>query len=118
MGIQGLLLALRPLTRVAHLNDFRGQTCAVDASAWLHRASYGCALELATGQDTVMYLHFCMDMIDILKKHGITPTVVFDGARLPMKDCTRESRRRYAQIGFAVLCPGPNLDAPFVSPSN
>ena len=38
------------------------------------------------------YLHFCMDMIQLILRCGITPIVVFDGSPLPVKDGTRQSR--------------------------
>ena len=77
MGVQGLLKALRPLfKRGVHINDcFEGRvsvaagggknlkrerTVAIDASAWLHRGAYNCAMDLGRGKPTVKYADFFM----------------------------------------------------------
>ena len=52
MGISGLLPLLKDIQNTKHLSEFRGQTLAVDAYVWLHRGSYGCAAEIATGKKT------------------------------------------------------------------
>eukprot|EP01083_Nonionella_stella_P100470 283420_1 len=85
MGIEKLLQELKPITKYAKLHEFRGQTCGVDASCWLHRASFNCALRLVTGESTTKYLQFTLNCIKLLKYFNITPIIVFDGAHLPMK---------------------------------
>ena len=52
MGISGLLPLLKPIHVNRHLSEYSGQTIAVDAYVWLHRGSYGCAAEIATGKKT------------------------------------------------------------------
>lgn len=52
MGISGLLPLLKSIQRQRHLSEFGGQTVAVDAYVWLHRGTYACATELATGKAT------------------------------------------------------------------
>uniref|UniRef100_A0A6A7G7Y7 Exonuclease 1 n=1 Tax=Hirondellea gigas TaxID=1518452 RepID=A0A6A7G7Y7_9CRUS len=95
MGITGLLPALRPLTQKCTLEKFRGQSGVIDAFAWLHRASYSCALELVLDlKPTTRYINFCMHMINLLLHFGITPIVIFDGGSLPMKAGEEQSRKR------------------------
>lgn len=52
MGISGLLPLLKPIQVNKHLSEYSGQTIAVDAYVWLHRGTYACATELATGKKT------------------------------------------------------------------
>eukprot|EP01083_Nonionella_stella_P145859 457978_1 len=92
MGIDKLLQELKPITKPVKLHELRGQTCGVDASCWLHRASYSCALCLVSGKNTTKYLQFTLNSINLLKRFDITPIMVFDGAHLPMK--ANENHRR------------------------
>lgn len=39
------------------------------------------------------FIRYCMKRINLLRHHDITPIVVFDGARLPMKSKTEEERK-------------------------
>lgn len=94
MGIQGLLPILKPIQRQRHLSDFAGQVIAVDAYVWLHRGAYGCASELVTGKPTRKYVDFCMQRVRLLKHHGISPYLVFDGGPLPAKLVTEKERER------------------------
>ncbi|KLO09954.1 PIN domain-like protein [Schizopora paradoxa] len=94
MGIQGLLPLLKPIQRQRHLSDFSGQTIAVDAYVWLHRGAYGCATELVTGKPTRKYVDFCMQRVRLLRHHGISPYLVFDGGPLPAKLGTEKERER------------------------
>ena len=55
MGIDGLLPALRSVSRAAHISEYRGQRVAVDSYVWLHRGVFTCARELALGQATDKY---------------------------------------------------------------
>ena len=52
MGISGLLPLLKDIHATKHLSDYKGMTVAVDAYVWLHRGTYGCAPDLATGKST------------------------------------------------------------------
>lgn len=58
MGISGLLPLLKPIQRQRHLSEFAGQTFAVDAYVWLHRGTYACAADLATGVPTTKCAYF------------------------------------------------------------
>ena len=46
MGIQGLLPALRDVTRQQHVSAYSGHAVAVDAYCWLHRGAYSCSREM------------------------------------------------------------------------
>ncbi|RKO99948.1 hypothetical protein CXG81DRAFT_1335, partial [Caulochytrium protostelioides] len=97
MGVTGLIPLLKPIQRPVHLDDLRGQTLGIDGYVWLHRGAYACAIELALDQPTTRYIDFFMKRIQQLLDHQITPYVVFDGGRLPMKAATdhqRSARRR------------------------
>ncbi|ORY50765.1 PIN domain-like protein [Rhizoclosmatium globosum] len=94
MGISGLLPLLAPIQRQVHLRDFKGLTVAVDTYVWLHRAAFGCAMDLGLNKPTTAYISFCMKRIALLKEHGITPLLVFDGGCLPMKHHTESERRK------------------------
>ncbi|KAJ8082842.1 hypothetical protein PM082_008699 [Marasmius tenuissimus] len=94
MGISGLLSALKTISVTKHLSEFSGQTIAVDAYVWLHKAVYSCATELATGQATSKYVSYAMDRVRILRHHGIEPFVVFDGGPLQAKKGTETERRQ------------------------
>ena len=52
MGIQGLLPFLKSIQNQRHLSELSGQTLAVDGYCWLHRGTYTCSTELATGKRT------------------------------------------------------------------
>eukprot|EP01083_Nonionella_stella_P130808 397076_1 len=94
MGITGLLRVLDPITETRHLSEFRGKRAVVDAFCWLHRASYCCALELLSNKPTLKYIDFCMHMVDLLRAHGVTPIIVFDGGKLPMKSQEEKNRAK------------------------
>ena len=41
------------------------------------------------------FVSYCMSRVDVLRAAGVTPVIVFDGGRLPMKEGEEESRSRY-----------------------
>ena len=92
MGIKGLLAALASVTDSVHIRDFAGRTVAIDGYAWLHRAVYSCAQELATGAETSAYVRYFEHRVGLLLHHGVVPYVVFDGANLPAKAATEAAR--------------------------
>ena len=113
MGIQGLLPFLKSIQNQRHLRELAGQTLAVDGYVWLHRGTYTCSTELATGKTTCKYgicvllstsgklisfgkryVHYAMQRVRLLRHYGIHPYMVFDGGRLPAKRGTEEERRR------------------------
>ncbi|KAI0077360.1 PIN domain-like protein [Panus rudis PR-1116 ss-1] len=94
MGISGLLPLLKPIQVQRHLSEYSGQTIAVDAYVWLHRGTYACASELATGKQTTRYVDYAMHRVRLLKHYGITPYIVFDGGPLPAKKGTESERKK------------------------
>jgi exonuclease-1 len=88
MGIQGLLPAIKQHLVATHVKELRGSRVAVDGYAWLHKASYGCAIELCTGKKTTRWIQYCMNLVNMLLSYDIDVTIVFDGANLPAKKCT------------------------------
>lgn len=116
MGVSGLWKALGAASKPSHLARYRGRRAAVDASVWLHKAAYGCALELETGRATTMYVRYCLKRVRLLRVHEvrakcrtpppaadpacppharpqIDPVLVFDGLRSALKDATVQERR-------------------------
>jgi len=77
---------------------------AVDASCWLHTGAYSCAYELAKGIPTRQYCKFaiywpryveyCVKRISQIIQAGVTPVLVFDGGRLPMKQNVEKARAK------------------------
>ena len=47
MGISGLLPLLKPVTKDNHISSYSHRRIAIDGYAWLHKAVYGCCVELA-----------------------------------------------------------------------
>jgi exonuclease-1 len=92
MGIQGLLPQLKGLTKSTNIGAYRNKRLAIDGYAWLHKAVYGCCLELATGKETLQWVNYCIAFIDMLLHNDIEVFLVFDGANLPAKQSTEEGR--------------------------
>lgn len=111
MGINGLLPVLKSICDARSIATFAGLRVGVDASSWLHRGAFACALELATGAPTRRYVDYCMHRVRLLLHHGAVPVLVFDGAPLPMKAGTnarrREARARARAAGEAALARRP-----------
>eukprot|EP01138_Halocafeteria_seosinensis_P007183 gb/GECG01007346.1/.p1 GENE.gb/GECG01007346.1/~~gb/GECG01007346.1/.p1 ORF type:complete len:593 (+),score=70.20 gb/GECG01007346.1/:1-1779(+) len=97
MGIPGLLRALTPGMRGVRVNEFRGLRAAIDGNAWLYRACYSCATELAMGIPTDKYVHFFMRRIQLLKQNDVEPVVVFDGAKPQLKLEVEDTRNRNSE---------------------
>ena len=93
MGISGLLPLLEGAAEAAHISQFRGRRCAIDGYAWLHKGVKCCALEMYRRQPCTGFVDYCMRLIDLLLRNGVTPLMVFDGARLPAKAGTEAARR-------------------------
>lgn len=64
----------------------------VDIYAWLHKGAYPCSAELCLGLPAPQVIQFCLGKINMLRKFGVIPVCVFDGAPLPEKGHT-ETRR-------------------------
>lgn len=52
MGINGLMPALKPFGRGAHISKYAGLKAIVDGSCWMHRSLFSCVGELMRGQET------------------------------------------------------------------
>jgi exonuclease-1 len=83
---------LKSIQKPSHLKQFKGQTIGIDAYGWLHRGCTACAVDLALGNPTMKYVEFAMGRVQMLLTFGITPYLVFDGANLPSKAGTDDSR--------------------------
>ncbi|KAL3893611.1 MAG: hypothetical protein SGPRY_014109 [Prymnesium sp.] len=94
MGVPSLLRFLGSATSEVHVSSFSGQCVAVDASCWLHRGAISCASKLLRGEPTDDYLRYPLAMVRLLEGQGVTPLLVFDGAKLPMKARTDLHRAR------------------------
>jgi exonuclease 1 len=107
MGITGLLPLLKPVTKVNHISSYKNKRIAIDGYAWLHKAVYGCCLELATGVDSDKWVSYCLKLIDMLLFNQIIVHMVFDGANLPAKNVTEEARAanraKYLASGLKLL---------------
>lgn len=81
--------------RGRQLEDYAHKTVAVDASFWLHKGAYGCALALLQGDASGdSYVTYAMNLVYMLRSKNVTPLMVFDGRNLPSK--AEESAKRAA----------------------
>ena len=110
MGIKGLPAVLEPWCAPTHVERYANARAAVDAYSWLHKGCYSVAQDIATGNawwrargQDAPYVTYCLFRANLLRHHGITPVMVFDGDRLPAKRREEEERRarRQAQISRA-----------------
>ena len=104
MGIVGLLPVLKDITRHVDVATLSGRIVGVDGYTWLHKAVYGCAVELAlgmTGSRADSYIRFCEERTRMLLARGVTPHFVFDGANLPAKAGKEDERRQARETALA-----------------
>ncbi|KAG9098530.1 Rad2 nuclease [Ceratobasidium sp. 370] len=102
MGIQGLLPLLRSIHSHTNISAFSGKTLAVDGYVWLHRGAYACAVQLVKGQYTTKYVDYAMHRVRMMRHHGVTPYVVFDGGPLPAKRGTESDREEKRAKSLAL----------------
>ncbi|KAK9813956.1 hypothetical protein WJX73_006770 [Symbiochloris irregularis] len=95
MGIQGLLPVLKSITDKVHIGKYAGKRVAVDAYCWLHKGAYCCSKELCENRSPDKCITFCMQRMELLRRHGVVPVLVFDGGRLPSKGDEEDSRARH-----------------------
>ncbi|EDV30856.1 uncharacterized protein Dana_GF14831 [Drosophila ananassae] len=93
MGITGLIPFVEKASSKLQLKDIRGTTVAVDTYCWLHKGVFGCAEKLARGEDTDVYIQYCLKYVQMLLSYDIKPILVFDGQHLPAKALTEKRRR-------------------------
>ena len=80
MGVQGLLLLLKPHIKEVNLKKYRGQTCVIDAMGWLYRGAFSTAYSKGEHQDKSLgYMGFPLKMLKLLLSFDIRPICIFDG---------------------------------------
>ena len=99
MGIPKLLKILSDVTTRKSLSTYRGKRAGVDGYTWLHRSLY-CIGDgiLQNPIDISRCINFFIKKLQLLLKNQITPIIIFDGDKLPMKNTEedkRETRRNY-----------------------
>ena len=62
MGITGLLPRLQPVTKHIHISEFRGKIVAVDGYCWLHKAIYGCCIDICIGKSSDQWIYYCINL--------------------------------------------------------
>eukprot|EP01135_Chromosphaera_perkinsii_P005329 Nk52_evm10s343 gene=Nk52_evmTU10s343 len=101
MGIQGLLPMLKSIEDRTTIAEFAGQTVGIDVSCWLHKGAFACALDLAMGNPTEVYINYVFKRIALLQANRVKPFVVFDGAHLPIKKNTNDERKQRREENIA-----------------
>ncbi|XP_028410371.1 exonuclease 1-like [Dendronephthya gigantea] len=91
MGINGLLAFVKKFRKECNLKAFAGQTAAIDASWWIHKAL--CVSIKQTG-NRIRFGDIFEAHLRIVKESGVVPFVVFDGFDLPGKAIEHERRQR------------------------
>ncbi|XP_017858173.1 PREDICTED: exonuclease 1 [Drosophila arizonae] len=97
MGITGLIPFLEKASAKVNLKDLRGSTVAVDSYCWLHKGVFSCAEKIVRGEDTDLYVQYCMKFVQMLMSYDIKVILVFDGQHLPAKALTEQRRRESRQ---------------------
>lgn len=97
MGITGLIPFLEKASAKVHLKDLKGSTVAVDSYCWLHKGVFSCADKIVRGEDTDLYVQYCMKFVQMLISYDIKVILVFDGQHLPAKALTEQRRRETRQ---------------------
>eukprot|EP01041_Mallomonas_annulata_P009639 gene9639-20032_t len=102
MGIPGLLQKLKSITRKVHISAYEGMRVGIDVYGWLHRGGYACSRELAEGTPTSKFVEFCLNMVKLLKSHGIKPILIFDGKSLSVKSDKIAERKDNRETNFQL----------------
>ena len=92
MGIEGLLKFVATKAKRVNLARLKGKKVGIDGYVWLHKAVYSGNLELATNKEGLGFVFYFLHNINLLRKLGIVPIVVFDGDRLGSKNCEEHNR--------------------------
>ena len=99
MGIPKLLKILSDVTTRKSLSTYRGKRAGVDGYTWLHRSLYCIGDGIIQNPiDISRCINFFIKKLQLLLKNQITPIIIFDGDKLPMKNTEedkRETRRNY-----------------------
>ncbi|XP_075153874.1 exonuclease tos [Haematobia irritans] len=97
MGITGLIPFLEKASRPINIRDLQGTSVAVDSYCWLHKGVFACAEKLIRGEETDIYIQYCIKYVDMLTRNKIKVIMVFDGRHLPAKAETERRRREARQ---------------------
>ncbi|XP_013111939.2 exonuclease 1 [Stomoxys calcitrans] len=97
MGISGLIPFLEKASKPVDIRELQGTSVAVDSYCWLHKGVFACAEKLVRGEDTDIYIQYCLKFVEMLKRHKIKVIMVFDGRHLPAKAETERKRREARQ---------------------
>jgi exonuclease-1 len=92
MGIAGLLQFISSAKEHTRVSRFKGHRVGVDASGWMHRSLSTCARELALGIETDKHIKYCLSLVRALRRDGVEPLLVFDGAPIAQKALTNSQR--------------------------
>jgi len=106
MGVPGLLKALSDVQRETHVSEYTGLRVGLDAYCWLHKGKYRCAEDILNGRPTDAFVRPIMDVVAVLRAHGVEPFLVFDGGPLPAKrglELVRQQAREDARWKAASL---------------
>ena len=95
MGVPQTLKKLGPLCRESNLYDVaRGRIVGFDGHVLLHHFVYAAASDIVHRNDFRPLAKMVRQRCQVIRGHGVTPLVVFDGGRLPIKQQTNEARAR------------------------
>uniref|UniRef100_A0A914D8Q9 Exonuclease 1 n=1 Tax=Acrobeloides nanus TaxID=290746 RepID=A0A914D8Q9_9BILA len=112
MGINKLMEFVGNACRPGKVNEFRGQTIAVDASVLLHKGVFGC---IEKEQNADMYVNYVKKHVDVLLKNGCHVILVFDGLPLPAKQeihaARRENREKNRKLSDQHISEGNQAEA-------
>jgi exonuclease-1 len=92
MGIPGLLQFLAAAKEETRVSRFKGHRIGVDASGWMHRSLSTCARELSLGIHTEKHVRYCVSLVRALRRDGVEPLLVFDGASVSQKALVNAQR--------------------------
>ena len=127
MGINGLLPVLKSVTQHhVHVSTYAGKKVAIDAYGWLHRGAHQDPRGVAHKMDAAfaMVVDYCVGRCLELRREGVAAVMVFDGARLPMKEDEETKRRKsrmenmerakqmeeQGNVAAARMCWGRSMD--------
>ena len=103
MGIKRLLHFVKEAMEDIHVRQYAGKRVAVDTYCWIHRGCFGCAEQVVRDDlDTDVYVNYCMKFVEMLRRAGVTPVLVFDGCDLPSKKAVENERRAKRELNLAT----------------
>ena len=95
MGINNLLRTLKSITLQKHLKEYKNKRVAIDGYCWLHKSIFTIGTSILEEKiDITPCIYYFKRKIFKLLQYNITPIVVFDGAKIPIKKNEEERRRK------------------------